>query len=250
MSVDDPAATERRRQIIASKPFLRSIYCEWYRMLASAIPPGTGAVLELGSGAGFFASYVPDLITSDLFYSSGVRIGMRAEHLAFKDASLRAIIFTNVLHHIPNTRLFFAEACRCLRAEGKIVMVEPWVSHWSRFVYRHFHHEPFDPDSEDWSFASTGPLSGANGAIPWILFERDRDRFEAEFPQLSIEQVTPFMPFRYLLSGGVGMRCLIPNFSNNLWIGFENCLKPWMSQLGMFAMISLSKKGPVKEGCV
>jgi hypothetical protein len=40
-----------------------------------------------------------------------------------------------------------------------------------------------NPDAADWSFPAVGPLSGANGALPWILFERDRARFEREFPQ-------------------------------------------------------------------
>ena len=31
-----------------------------------------------------------------------------------------------------------------------------------------------------------------------------------EFPQLEIEEVSPMMPLRYLLSGGVSMRNLVP----------------------------------------
>ena len=65
---------------------------------------------------------------------------------------------------------FLAESARCVRAGGALVMIEPWVSRWSRFVYTRFHHEPFDPDSPRWEVPQTGPLSGANGALPWILF--------------------------------------------------------------------------------
>jgi hypothetical protein len=121
-------------------------------------------------------------------------------------------------------------------------MIEPWVTPWSRFVYRHFHHEPFSPEARDWSFLSSGPLSGANGAIPWIVFVRDRHRFESEFPQLVIEQIRPFLPFRYLVSGGVTMRSLMPAFTHSLWASLEAALEPCMSSLAMFAFIALRRR--------
>lgn len=121
-------------------------------------------------------------------------------------------------------------------------MVEPWVTSWSKIVYTHLHHEPFDPDARHWSFASKGPLTGANGAIPWILFVRDRKEFESRFPELAIEQVRPFLPFRYLLSGGVSMRSLMPGFLHGAWAGFEGLLKSRWPTLGMFALVSLSRR--------
>ena len=242
LDVDDPATTELRRQIIASKPFLQAIYNEWYSTLAEALPPGEGAVLELGSGAGYCNRFIPGVITSEVFFCPGVQLIADAQQLPFRDGSLRAIVFSDVLHHIPDVRRFFAEASRCLRAGGKILMIEPWVSAWSRFVYTRFHHEPFRTGAEDWAFPSSGPLSGANGALPWIVFARDRSKFEAEFPDLVIREVRPFMPFRYLLSGGVGMRSLMPGFSHALWAGMEKILEPRMSGLAMFAFVSVERR--------
>ena len=102
-------------------------------------------------------------------------------------------------------------------------MIEPWVTQWSQWVYTHLHHEPFRPESKDWSFSSIGPLSGSNSAIPWIVFVRDRRKSEFLFPELSIERIRPFLPFRYLLSGGVGMRNLMPRFTHAAWAGLEVC---------------------------
>jgi SAM-dependent methyltransferase len=239
--VDDPATTELRKQIISSKPFLKAIYDEWYGMLAAGLPPGDGDVLELGSGAGYCDRFIPGLITSEVFSCPSVKLMADAQRLPFRDSSLRAIVFTDVLHHIPNVREFFAGASRCLRQGGKILMVEPWVTPWSRFVYQHFHHEPFCPEAEDWQFPTSGPLSGANGALPWIVFARDRDRFESEFPQLAIEQIRPFLPFRYLVSGGVSMRGMMPGFTHPLWLRFERMLESHMSRLGMFAFVSVRR---------
>jgi SAM-dependent methyltransferase len=242
LRIDDPATTQLRRQIISSKPFLKAIYDEWYSLLAKELPAGNGDVLELGSGAGFCDVYIKDLITSEVFPSPAVRLVVDGRHIPFDNGSLRAIVFTDVLHHMPDVRQFFSEAVRCLRPGGKILMIEPWVTTWSRFVYGNFHHEPFLPEAQDWSFPSTGPLSGANGAIPWIVFVRDRNKFESEFPELKIEKIQPFMPFRYLVSGGVGMRSLMPGFTHSLWAGLERLLEPQMYYLAMFAFISVRRR--------
>jgi len=241
LDLDDPATTELRKRIILSKPFLKAIYDEWYAILVRALPSGEGHVLELGSGAGYMAHFLPELITSEVFYCPGVRLVADGRRLPIADGALRAILMTNVLHHIPNVREFFREALRCLRPHGKILMIEPWVTPWSRFVYTHFHHEPFDPETPDWSFAGAGPLSSANGALPWIIFERDREKFRAEFPGLLIEQLRPFMAFRYLVSGGVAMRNLMPGFTHSLWARLERALDSQMSRLGMFAFVAVVK---------
>ncbi len=241
LSVDDPATTELRNQIIASKPFLKSIYDEWYRTLANEIPAGDGQVLELGSGAGYCERFIPGLITSEVFSCSNVKLVADAQRMPFADGSLRAIVMTDVFHHMPQAESFFGEATRCLRKGGRILMIEPWVTPWSEWVYTRLHHEPFRPEAEDWSFASSGPLSGSNGAIPWIVFARDRVRFESLFPQLSIERIRPFMPFRYLVSGGVGLRSLMPGFTHAAWAGVEEMLESQMARFAMFAFIALER---------
>jgi hypothetical protein len=147
-----------------------------------------------------------------------------------------------VLHHVSDPRRFFAQALQCVRPGGAIVMVEPWVTPWSRLIYTRLHHEPFHPEAEDWEFPSTGPLSGANGALPWILFERDRARFEQEFPQWSIELIAPLMPFRYLVSGGLSMRSLMPGWSTVFWSNLEKLIGGPRGRMAMFARIVLRRR--------
>jgi len=240
LDIDDPATTELRRKIILSKPFLKAIYDEWYAMLALEVPPGDGLAVEFGSGGGYAAKFIPKLITTEVF-PSAVQMVCNAQAMPFADGALRAIVMTNVLHHLPNVRQFFAEATRCLRPLGRILMVEPWVTSWSRFVYRNFHHEPFDPEARDWEFPASRPLSGANGALPWIVISRDQKKFQEEFPKLRIENVQPFLPFRYLVSGGVGMRSLMPGFMHGTWATLERLLETQMPRLGMFAFIVIGR---------
>ena len=241
LDLDDPKTTQLRRQIIEGKPFLRKIYDEWYRSIAAVIPSGSGSVLELGSGGGFMGRYVDGLIASDVFSCEGLTLVADGQRLPFDDGSLRGVVMVNVLHHLPGASAFFIEAARCVRGGGVIVMVEPWVTRWSGFVYTKLHHEPFDPDRGAWDFSSTGPLSGANGALPWIMIERDRDRFRRLFPQWEIEVVKPLMPVRYLLSGGVSMRSLQPSFSFGFWRAVEGLVEGLGINAAMFAMIVLRR---------
>ncbi len=242
LSIDDPRTTELRRQIIREKPFLRKIYVEWYRFIASAIPSTPEPALELGSGAGFLGEFIPNLITSEVFPCPGVKIILDGHSLPFADATLRAIVMTDVLHHIPQPRAFLSEAARCIRPGGPLVFIEPWVTTWSRYVYTHFHHEPFEPQSANWEFPLRGPLSGANGAMPWMIFKRDRAKFEQEFPHWQIRSIRPIMPLRYLLSGGVSLRSLMPGFTFKFWQFTEWILNPWRDSLAMFAQIILVRR--------
>jgi hypothetical protein len=121
-------------------------------------------------------------------------------------------------------------------------MIEPWVSAWSRFVYGKLHHEPFDPVTSDWSFPRSGPLSGANSALPWIIFWRDRQRFQKLFAELNVLQIDLHMPFRYVLSGGLSMRSIMPACTFCLWKKAESMLSPLNRYLAMFACIVLERR--------
>jgi SAM-dependent methyltransferase len=241
LDLDDPRTTHLRRRILAEKPFLRKIYEEWYARIAASLPPEPGRVLELGAGAGFLADFVPGLLRSEVFYTPGIDAVLDGLTLPFATGSLRGIAMTNVLHHLPHPLRFFAEAARCVRPGGVVTMIEPWVTPWSKLVYTRLHHEPFDPGSPDWELTGGGPLSGANGALPWILFARDRERFEREAPAWAIRSITPLMPFRYLVSGGISLRGLMPAASHPLWRGLERALDPWLDRLAMFAHVVLER---------
>jgi SAM-dependent methyltransferase len=242
LDLDDPALIPVRRRVIREKPFLRRIYDEWYAAIAAALPDVPGMVLEIGAGGGFLRDVIPGVIASELQPCAHVDVVLDGQELPLRAGSLRAIVMTDVLHHLPDAPRFLREAARCVRPRGRIVMIEPWVSAWSSFVYTRFHHEPFLPQAPDWQFARGGPLSASNMALPWIMFVRDRARFEREFPEWRVVSLRPCMPFRYLLSGGFTLRGLMPAWTFPAWRELERVLSPFDRQLAMFAQIVLERR--------
>lgn len=243
LDLDSPATTALRRRIVREKGFLRRLYEEWYRLVRAALPDFEGPVLELGSGAGFMDEFIEDLVTSEVFLVAGARVVLDGTRLPFESKSLRAIVMTDVFHHLPAARAFLSEALRCLKPGGRVVMIEPWVTPWSRFVYRRFHHEPFEPEAAQWEFPAGGPLSSANGALPWIVFERDKAVLGREFPGLEVREVRPLMPMAYLWSGGVGMRALLPGSAYRPWRALEGAVKAIERKAAMFALIVVESRG-------
>ena len=242
MDLDDPATTALRARIIREKPLLMEIYEEWYEALARCLPRAGGPILEIGSGAGFLRDLIPNLIPSDVFSTPNVRLVLDARRLPFGRGTLSGIAMTDVFHHVSEPRAFLREAARVVADGGAVGMIEPWVTSWSRLVYGRFHHEPFEPESASWEFPTTGPLSGSNIALPWIVFERDRARFEAEFPEWDVERIEPCMPLRYLVSGGVSLRSLVPSVTRPVWRWLDRRLDRSGRAWGLFALIVLRRR--------
>lgn len=237
LGVDDPRTTLLRRHLLQQKPFLKQLYLEWYGLLTERMH-GLDPVLELGSGGGFLSEVRPGTMKSDFIPIPGLDLSADARQLPFQDHSLGAIVMTNVLHHIPDAARFIAEAVRCLRPNGRVVMIEPWNTPWSRWIYRHLHTEPFDPEAP-WSFSSSGPLSGANEALPWIVFQRDRGEFATRFPELDLTDLRVMMPLTYLFSGGISRPLGAPGWAYRACRLFEKV--SGLESFGMFALIELRR---------
>jgi len=243
VDLDDPNNIQVLRRIIQRKPFLQATYQSFYRELLrkSQSSLTDGMFLELGSGASSLKQLAPEVVTSDILPYEGVDRVFSALDMPFADESLRAIGMVDVLHHLQDCRAFFREALRCLKPGGKLVMVEPANTPWSRFIYKNFHHEPFAVRGS-WGCEPGGPLSSANMAIPWIIFCRDSELFAQEFPEWQVRSLRIHTPFKYLLSGGLSLRQLLPSACLPLVEALEWVLTPLNSWLGLFMTIELEKQ--------
>jgi len=214
LNLDSEEATVKHWEILQTKKALRDLYAEIYRRMVELerlyITAEGGVRLEIGSGGGFLKDFVPDLVTTDIKRVSFVDCQCSAYALPFADRSVKTIFCRDVLHHLGDIRRFFREAQRVLLLGGGIIACEPANTLLSRFFYKTFHHEPFRPSVEEWGFADTGPFSGSNQALPWIIFRRDRPQFEREFPHVDIVHSEKHTWLRYFLSGGVTFRQMAP----------------------------------------
>lgn len=84
-------------------------------------------------------------------------------------------------------------------------------------------------------------MSSSNQALPYIYFVRDRKLYEEKFPNLKIVDLKVHTPFRYLLSGGVSARTLVPDSSFKFFTAFEKLIAPLNPLTGMFMTVVLKK---------
>lgn len=240
-SLDDPSRVEAIRRCIQAKPALERWYRECYAKYAACIgrTQVDGAVLELGSGGGFVRTLLPDVITSDVLPYDGVDRVIDAAALPFDAGSLRAILMLNVFHHIPDVGAFLGEAERCLAPGGRLFMIDQHVGWISRPILARAHHEPFDADTRDWRFPSEGPLRSANGALAWIVFQRDRTLLAARHPALRLERYDPHTPLRYFLAGGLRPWSLLPGWAFPVASVFDRSLVALSPRFGSFVDVEL-----------
>lgn len=120
--------------------------------------------------------------------------------MPFASRSVTNLIATDSFHHLPDVKPFLAEVDRVPINGGRLVFIEPWNNRWAKFVYQRFHPEPFLTDG-DWTTIGDGPMTRANGALPWIVFRRDYERFVSQYPNLRVVRLEPLTPVSFLLSG-------------------------------------------------
>lgn len=241
LDLDSESLFIAQQKILRQKQFLKKIHLDFYSLIKSQLPDEKRKVIELGSGAGFMNELIPQTVRTDVFFHPYIQIVLDGAIPPFPDESLDAVVALNVFHHIPKIRSLLSNVSCILRPGGRFVMVEPWVTAWSKKVYTRLHQEPLDWMADQWEFLTSGPVSGANQALPWIVFQRDREIFEAEFPRLRILKIQPMTPFRYLLSGGVASWIGLPGFLYQPVKIFENLFARGMDRWAMFALVVIEK---------
>jgi SAM-dependent methyltransferase len=196
--------TDRNLRTWNERPLLREIYAGFHRRIAEEIPPGDGAVIELGSGIGAF----PDAIHTDVFVRGWLDVACSAYRLPFRDGSARAIVMFDVFHHLARPVAALAECARVLAGGGRVIIFDVYVSPASFLVYQ-LHPErvrwrapidlsPEPPARDDAYYAGQGNATR-------LLFGCGPlgDR-------LKPVRTNAFSAWHYLLSGGFSKPALYP----------------------------------------
>lgn len=106
-------------------------------------------------------------------------------------------------------------------------MVEPHNSFRQRLLCRILdHYEYFDDRITEWRNRAPGRMTDANLALSWVIFVRDRARFEHQFPRLRILDIRYPTVFLNVVSGGMSYRAFVPASSLPVLIALERALRP------------------------
>src|SRR5690554_4971557 len=216
VDTDSTELVEVHRQILQEKPMMRRVFRRFYHALIEQrlqLLPAAGMELEIGSGASFFKDVHPALITTDIKPTPYVDRVLDAQDMDLEDNSVAALYGINCFHHFPRPRAFFYELQRVLKPGGGCLLIEPYYGPLASRLYRAVHaNEHFNKAQEHWEKEDLGPMTGANQALSYVVFERDEALFRKEFPQLQIAHRSRLdNPLQYLCSGGVNFKQLVPS---------------------------------------
>lgn len=246
---DSAGFLKLHREILDSKPMMRDVFAEIYRGMREADQKyfsGNGSRVEVGAGVSFMKSMYPDIISTDIKAAPHLDQVMDALNMPVPDKSVRALYGINCFHHFPDVIQFFKEMDRVLVPGGGVLIVDPYYGWASSIIYKVlFSTETFDKEQVDWKSqpSVTGVMTGANQALSYIVFKRDRAKFQELFPQFEIVEHRRFHNYsRYLLSGGLNFHQLVPNWFVPILKGVETLLAPIDSLFALHHMVVIRKK--------
>jgi SAM-dependent methyltransferase len=244
---------KRHREIWKKKKILRDIYTNWYKQILRDLKNSKGKTIEMGAGIGNFKEFKPGLVSSDIVFCEWLDICFDAHHMPFKDNSVGNIVMIDVLHHLADPVSFFYEAAQKLEKGGRILLIEPFPSPFSLFIYKRFHPEPFIMDidyfDETPSVSSVSSVAknkkdpwDANQAAAYLIFFKDREKFLNHFgSKFKIVKRRRISCLLYPASGGFENKAMIPDVLIPLFKFLEILLKPFRWLLAFRCYIVLEK---------
>lgn len=192
----------------------------WYKELYSEIFSNFKdfeklSVLELGGGTSPVKKFFPHVVTADIMslehVDHCVDIYNISSYEGFSDKNFDLILMINTFHHLSEPILALNEIAKKLNTGGAIIMVDPFFSLLSSFIYKNFHHEKIDFTVEKpFIDVTSGPLTASNMAIPHKIFFIEKKWMEEIKITFNILNIKYFSSLSYMATGGVSR--IIPFF--------------------------------------
>lgn len=249
-AVDGPERLVAHRAVLRRKAMIRGVFDDFHAMFSGLdrrFLSGEGAVIELGAGVYPVRESMPGVLATDIVAAPHLDGILDAGAMDLPDQSVRAFYLQNVFHHFPQPRRFFEELQRTLVPGGGAIMIEPHSGPLASLLYpRLFASEGFDKSAPAWESTIDGPMSGANQALSHLVFDRDIAQFNAAHPHLEVVHRDVLDNYlRYLVSGGLNFRSLLPDRASGALRQLERWLSPLRGFAGLHRVIVLRKRaGP------
>lgn len=246
IDIDDETRLQIHLEILKNKRMLRTVFAEFhglFKSLADRFFPVGGLEIELGGGVAPMRDSFREVIATDLLPSSRLDRALNAEAMDLGDQTVRVFYAQNSFHHFQHPDRFFAELERTLVPGGGAIILDPYYGPFASFLYKRlFRTEGFEKDYPSWETPVAGPMNGANQALSYIVFVRDRAVFRRKHPSLHIvheQRVGNYL--KYLISGGLNFRQLLPDYATPLVGVLEKMLWPLNPWLALHHIIVLQK---------
>lgn len=247
----EPTAQQHLREIQANlqywnnKPLLHDVYALLYgRILPWINTERPEAVVEIGSGIGNLKAHLPESISTDLFPNPWLDLACDAYELPFLNATISHLVLFDVFHHLQKPAFFLEEARRVLAAGGRVILMEPFISWFSRPVYQWLHHEPVGwRHSIDLNPHGPKPSGyyASQGNATRLLY---RNEAGPDWPYGWVRQtMTPFSAFSWLLSGGYSKPAFYPQTMLPLLKRMDQFLTRWPGIFASRCLAVLEKSG-------
>ena len=247
VDVDSLSRLKSHKTILDRKFMLREVFQEIHRSFIELDRQhfrDTGGIrVELGAGVAPIRDTDPNVLATDVVSSPELDRVLDAQAMDLPASSVHAFYGQNCFHHFPEPARFFEEVIRVVRPGGGFILVEPYHGPFASFLFkRMFSTEGFDKQMPGWNVPMEGPMNGANQALSYIVFNRDKKLFADKYPQLEIVHQAPLSNYlRYLMSGGLNFRQLAPNSFIPVLKGVERLLYPVQRQLALHHLIAVRR---------
>lgn len=233
-------------RMLARKAILREVFAEFHHLfdrLDKKWITGQGDRIEIGAGVSPIRDSYPDVLATDIVPSPRLDRVLDAENMDLADGSVRVLFGQNCFHHFPHPDRFFRELERVLSPGGGAILLEPYHGPFASFLFKRlFRSEGYDKAYPSWETPATGPMNGANQALSYIVFHRDRQIFESKFPALKIvHQELCSNYLKYLVSGGLNFRQLCPDWMAPVVGGIQRAVSPLDRWLALHHVVVLKK---------
>jgi SAM-dependent methyltransferase len=247
IDMDGPERFAAHKAVLNRKPMIKNVFEEFHHEIMNLdrryFGNTKGLRIELGAGVSPVKTTFPDVLATDILPADYLDRTLDAQNLDLETGSVRSLYCINCFHHFPKPHKFFSELERVVTPGGGAVIIEPFYGPFASIIYRYlFAQESFDKYASKWETPAENSMTNANQALSYIVFIRDKNVLHRLFPNLRVAYQKPLCNYlRYLLSGGLNFRMLVPNLFNNPLKLIESILAPIAKFLSLHHIIVIKR---------
>ena len=234
-------------RVFSRKRMLREVFSDFHDLfhkLENQFITAKGIKVEIGAGVAPMRDSYSDVLATDVVSAPHLDLVLNAEDMALENESVRVLFGQNCFHHFPHPAQFFNEVERVLAPGGGVILLDPYYGPFASFLFKRLSPtEGFDKNCPSWETPVIGPMNGANQALSYIVFVRDRNKFEKKYPRLKIVYQKPLGNYlKYIISGGLNFRQLLPDRMSPLVDLIQWCLSPFNRWFDLHHAIVIRKE--------